>query len=395
MQPAHKIEKIGLFLGVAPGGGGMFQYAMSLVEALAALPQHYNVHIVYAHEAWQDILATYGLPCTRLHQSLCGIRLATAGLVLGLPRWMTARINPLVRQLESLACDVWIFPGQDALATQTRVPFIASIHDLMHRYEPHFPEVSGFMKYAAREFRFRHLANDSLAVLVDSEVGRQHVVESYGVSPKKIYPLPYIPPRYIWAQPESKAFESTYLLPKKFFFYPAQFWEHKNHIRLLEAAALIRTECPDIHLVFTGGNRYGHAKIRNKIKALDLKLHVTILDYIPNHDLAGFYSRARALIMPTFFGPTNIPPLEAMACGCPMAISGIYGMPEQLGESALYFDPHLTETIAAAMRTLWLEDECCAKLVSEAQVRLASLQQTEFNSRFLSIITLLDEHSSQ
>lgn len=43
-----------------------------------------------------------------------------------------------------------------------------------------------------------------------------------------------------------------------------------------------------------------------------------------------FYRRARRMVMPTYFGPTNIPPLEANALGCPVAVSKVYGMPEQL-----------------------------------------------------------------
>jgi len=49
------------------------------------------------------------------------------------------------------------------------------------------------------------------------------------------------------------------------------------------------------------------------------------------------------MIMPTFFGPTNIPPLEAIAVGCPVAVSNIYGMPHQLGDAALYFNPTRVE----------------------------------------------------
>ena len=67
--------------------------------------------------------------------------------------------------------------------------------------------------------------------------------------------------------------------------------------------------------------------------------------------------------MPTYFGPTNIPPLEANQYGCPVAVSNIYAMPEQLGKGAIYFDQKSDESIAYAIKKLWTDDALCAQLV--------------------------------
>lgn len=387
MQPAGQIKRVGLFLGVEPHAGGMFQYAQSLLEALKAFPtDQYEVRVAYASDEWPVILANYPFKATRLLHGRRGLKFAALAMVLQLPSWLTRRINPIAKQLQALHCDLWIFPAQDAIAYQAGVPFVATIHDLMHRYEPHFPEVAGWKRYRIRERRFKNLAAKSKGILVDSEVGRQHVVESYGTDATKIYPLPYIPPAYILNALEPADFDERYRLPKKFLFYPAQFWAHKNHKALIDAAASVKANCPDIQLVFTGGKRHLYETLASYVAKVGMQDHVSFKGYVPDSDLPTFYRRARALVMPTYFGPTNIPPLEAMACGCPMAVSGIYGMPEQSGDAALYFDQKSVPDMAAALQRLWLDDALCEQLKQKGQEKLALWGQPEFNSVFIKAI---------
>lgn len=386
MQPAGQIKRIGFFLGIEPHAGGMFQYAQSLLEGLRSFPNDYEIHVACASDAWVCVLKDYPFHVTYLHRGAFGLKLAALSMLLRLPGWVTSWVNPIAAQLRRLSCGLWIFPAQDAIAYQAGLPFIATIHDLMHRYEPHFPEVAGWWRYAVREHRFRNLANKSRAILVDSEVGRRHVVESYGTDSTKIFALPYIPPHYILASEEPLDFDERYPLPKKFFFYPAQFWAHKNHRLLIDAAASIKAVCPDIQLVFTGGTRHAYEDITAHVTQVGMQAQVTFSGYAPDEYLAGFYRRARALLMPTFFGPTNIPPLEAMAWGCPVAVSGIYGMPEQLGDAALYFDPRSVTEMANVMQQLWQDDAVCQQLKTHGQDRLALWGQTEFNACLLKIV---------
>jgi glycosyltransferase involved in cell wall biosynthesis len=384
--PKGEGNSIGLFLGVEPHAGGMFQYAQSLLEALHALPANYLVTIACASDAWVPILAQYRFNVCTLQQSKAGLLMANVLLASCCPAPIAraiSRFNPVVQQLKHMRCDVWIFPAQDTLTYQISTPTIATVHDLMHRYESQFPEVS---RFRIREHRFKNLARYAKAILTDSEVGKQHVIECYGADAGKIYPLPYIPPKYIHEAKEREDFDAHYQLPKKFLFYPAQFWLHKNHKRLIDAAARLKTEIPDIHLVFTGGKRYDYEAIYAHAEATGMLSHVTFSGYVPDADLPSFYRRARALIMPTFFGPTNIPPLEAQALGCPVAISGTYGMPEQSGEAALYFHPTKTDEMAAVMKRLWQDDELCEHLRRKGAEKTAAWGQLQFNARLHEIL---------
>jgi len=386
------MKRIGIFLGSAPGSGGMFQYSLAMLEALSALPrEHYTTVAAFFNPAWQPYIEPLGLQS--VHLGATGREPFTLGrfwrtLCLPLAPWrrLLWHLDPVARALQAKDCDLWIFPAQDHWSYLAPVPALVTIHDLMHRYEPQFPEVSRWGRFSLREYRFRNICRYARAVLVDSQVGRTHVAESYGLSPDRLFPLPYLPPRYIFATGTSEGFDDRYRLPPRFLLYPAQFWEHKNHDRLLQAVAAVRHTCPDIHLVLVGPKRYEYQALVQRIHELGLDDRVLFTGYVPDADLPEFYRRARALVMPTFFGPTNIPPLEAFALGCPVAISGIYGIPEQVGDAALFFDPNSVRQMVECIQQLWTDDMLCLHLVTRGKARAAEWGQSQYNEAVGAIV---------
>ncbi|PIS12116.1 MAG: glycosyltransferase [Bdellovibrio sp. CG10_big_fil_rev_8_21_14_0_10_47_8] len=345
----------------------MFQYAESLLEALREMQSNgHEVCVAYLSHNWEKKLLSYPFKNVQMKCGRWSLNLSNVLMALKIPgsfsRFLSHILSPVVWQLAKLDCDLWIFPAQDALSYQVKVPVVATVHDLMHRYESSFPEVSRLRRGNIRDHRFSQLTQWARTVLVDSEVGKMHVHESYGTELEKIQVLPYIAPGHIVNSQDLWNFDQKYPLPKKFIFYPAQFWAHKNHQRLISAAAALRSDYPDIHLVFTGMKNKAYSEVYAHAEKMGMLDHVTFQEYVPDQDLVGFYRRARAMMMPTFFGPTNIPPLEAFACGCPTAVSGIYGMPEQVGDAALLFDPNSESDIASTMKRLWSDDQLCHEL---------------------------------
>jgi glycosyltransferase involved in cell wall biosynthesis len=113
---------------------------------------------------------------------------------------------------------------------------------------------------------------------------------------------------------------------------------------------------------------------------------VIFLGYVRDEDLPELYRRARALVYATYFGPCNIPPLEALAAGCPMALSDVASMPDRVGDAALTFDPDSFEEIADCIRRLWSDDQLCARLALRAKERDALWGQPQYNARLREII---------
>ena len=356
MLRGAEVAKVGVYLGVTPGAGGMFQYAQSILAALASLPARFEAVAIYAEPTWEPYLDAY--PAIRRRKARNGFL-------------------ALRRERRRL----WIFPAQDHLAYLARVPSVVAIHDLMHRYEPGFPEVSAKGRYLFRELRFRGIASAAKGILVDSEYGKRQVMESYGVEAARIHPLPYVPPAYIHGD-TPPGFEQRYALPAKFAFYPAQFWAHKNHRRLLAALATL----PQVELVLAGTKDREYEALAAFCRQAGIASRVHFIGRVADPDMPELYRRARCLVMPTFFGPTNIPPLEAFALACPAAVSGIYGMPEQVGDAALTFDPRSVAGIAAALGRLWSDDALCARLRDRGRERARAWDQAGFNRRFEAIL---------
>ncbi len=112
-----------------------------------------------------------------------GRGLGKALRMLGFPtKWcrsISPYFHPVVKALLEQECDLWIFPVQHPLAYQAPVPALVTIHDLMHRYERRFPEVS--TEFKEREQSYTDICHWAKAILVDSDEGKRQVQESYGV----------------------------------------------------------------------------------------------------------------------------------------------------------------------------------------------------------------------
>lgn len=386
------MKKIGLFLDAGPACGGTYQYNHLLLEALTQLPKaEYECVIFYRAQHWQSVLAKHQLrgqlvEVSRLWQIMAGLW-RRSQLPMSLWRRLAKMAHPLARAMLKEHCDLWIFPSQDAYAYLMPVPALAAVHDLMHRYETRFPEVGENAEYARREYHYQNTCQWAKGILVDSTLGRQHAVDSYRIDSKACHVLPYIANRHIETIQPSQDFDKKYQLPAKYLFYPAQFWQHKNHENLLKALAKCRKEIPDMQLVLVGSPKNHYDKVKALIAELKLEKAVHILGLVDEQDMPELYRRARALVMPTFFGPTNIPPLEAFALGCPVAISGIYGMKEQLGDAAIFFDPELVSEIAECLKQLWQDDALCEKLTVNGRLHRRQAHFEQFENKVNLILT--------
>lgn len=260
---------------------------------------------------------------------------------------------------------------------------IVPVQDLMHRYEGRFPEVR--KDYEDRELVFASKARYAWCVLTDSEVGKGQFIESYSKYMRKNLPLvisiPFAVPGHI-----TKCEEGFIDTPPKYIFYPAQFWQHKNHINLVEAVHLLVKDIPDIHLILVGSEKNSMGKIKELISAYGLADNISIRGFVSNENITYLYKHAIGMIMPSYFGPTNIPPLEAMTLGCPVAVSDKYAMPEQVGDAGLLFNPDSPEEIAECIRKLWCDEELRKEMIQKGYKRMERWSAKKFSRKLQKII---------
>lgn len=224
------------------------------------------------------------------------------------------------RQLDGLAAVHYPFT---IAYPATRLPAAVTLHDLLHR-----EALSPVLQRLVRRVTYDRAARRARLVIVPSEYVRGRAHEQLGLPLERI--------RAVHHGIDHDRFRPGAEPREGFLFYPAHPWPHKNHSRLFEAFALLRSERPELELVLTGeGFR-------------DLPAGVTTVGRVGWDELPSLYRRAGALVFPSLCEGFGLPPLEAMACGCPVACSNAASLPEICGEGAAFFDPRSVEEIAAA-----------------------------------------------
>ena len=152
--------------------------------------------------------------------------------------------------------------------------------------------------------------------------------------------------------------------------YPAQFWSHKNHVNLLLAAAALKSEHEiDLPVVFVGSDKGNQEFVRTFAAQLNPAIDVAFLGFVPTQDLVALYRGAFALAYVTFFGPENLPTLEAFALGCPVVASDVDGAREQLSDAALFVNPRDPANIAAAIKSLYDDNNLRQSLIAKGRAR--------------------------
>jgi glycosyltransferase involved in cell wall biosynthesis len=235
------------------------------------------------------------------------------------------------------------------------IPYIATVWDLAHRGHPCFPEVSvtGW-RWGARERHYRELLPRAACVITGTEAGKKEIIQFYQLPEHLVQVVPFPTPQFALSPPAAGAQGAgTATLPDNYLFYPAQFWPHKNHVGLLLALKTVREKYGlDLNLVLTGTDKGNLGYVQEKAKELGLADRVTFFGFVETGFLRELYRNAFALVYPTFFGPDNLPPLEAFALGCPVIASNVSGAEEQMGSAALLFDPKDSEGMACRIKEL-------------------------------------------
>ncbi len=259
-----------------------------------------------------------------------------------------------------------------AEAVQIDLPYMAIVWDLQHRLQPWFPEVSANGTWRHRENFYSEFLRRATMIVAGTEAGRREIERFYQVTSNRIKILPHPTPAFALRTEESdvEAVLKKYGLKKNYLFYPAQFWSHKNHVNLLLAVAALKSEYQlDLPVVFVGSDKGNQEYVRTFAAQLKPAIDVSFLGFVPTPDLVALYRGAFALAYVTFFGPENLPTLEAFALGCPVVASEVDGAREQLGDAALFVDPRNPRDIAEAIKSLHDNNSLRQTLISQGRAR--------------------------
>lgn len=348
------MEKIGIdarfFTSKATGIG---RHVYELVQGLAKLDKE-NEYILFLKP---EEYGTFELPGQNFQKEKTDAK-----------HYSFAEQWTFLHQLNKHQFDLMVFPHFNAPTFYNR-PFVVTIHDLTLHLFPGKKKADFLSRLAYKQVisRVNKKAKHCFAV---SQNTKKDMMEYLKVPEDKItvtYNGVTQSFSYVKEAAALNDFRIKYDLPKKYFLYTGVSRSHKNIVGLLKAYSLFLKNNPeaDISLVLAGPIDDTYSEVPETIQEFDLECRVKRTGFFPEENFSKLFSASVGYVFPTFYEGFGIPPLEAMQCGIPVAVSHTSSLPEACGEAAIYFDPYDIEDMAGALEKLAFDEELRQDLVEK------------------------------
>ena len=346
---------IAILTHVVTSGGGFNQALNAITQLNRISKDNFTVEVFTSREENIEYLDSLGIGSTLFKLTFLDKVITKIGTS---SAWISiqSRLNltsPFEKKLMKHNCDIVYFVTPSARPSLLQnTNYIFTVWDLCHRDHPEFPEVRSYGVFHKREKLYRDNLGSAYMVLVDSVELSKKMIERYGVDKDKILVMPFSPSPFIKTKQKynlknHQSIISKYNLNDIYFYYPAQFWPHKNHIRILESIVILKEKGIECNVVFSGKDHGNLSHIIKNIRKFNIEDNVKILGFVPGEDIEELYKNCISVVMPTYFGPTNLPPMEAWMLKKPIIYSS--SLKDQVGDAAILIDPDNKLELANAM----------------------------------------------
>jgi glycosyltransferase involved in cell wall biosynthesis len=401
LMAAMRPVKLAVFFDQKIHAGGGYQQALNAAILVKELSNSIAEPIYFTlHKESLPALSKFGidaiyLPVTFATRAVLWIRRRVTSSRTQVFIQKVFGDNSFERVFRRYGVDLVYFLAPTGMADHLEtLNYIFSVWDLCHRDDPEFPEVRTGRTFEVRERLYRGLLPKATAVLVESSLGKDNVTYRYGLEPDRVYVMP------LTAAIGTEISDSEYLasfvdikkkyhLDVRYVFYPANFWAHKNHVYLLEGLKLLsENHGHKIGAIFSGGDSGNLAHVRRITEVLNLGDRVRFIGFVSNEEIPYLYKQSLALVMPTYFGPTNLPPLEAFQLNVPVLYSDKIGLRDQVGDAALLMNLGDPSSMANHLAALISTPELASKLANKGRTVLL---QNSYAGRLDTLATIIKD----
>ncbi|RZD17755.1 MAG: glycosyltransferase family 1 protein [Candidatus Acididesulfobacter diazotrophicus] len=267
------------------------------------------------------------------------------------------------------------------------INYIFTVWDIAHRDFMEFPEVRSNFEFEIREKIYINSLKKAIAVLSESYLGKQNIIRRYGIDEKRVYVAQFTPTLQSIGEQKFIDIKNKFNIKNDYIYYPAQFWPHKNHVYILDAMKILKeTFNIIIDVVFTGFN-YGNLNyILDYSKKIGIREQIHYLGFVDKELIPNLYKQSLALVMPTYFGPTNLPPLEAFSLGVPVFYSDLEGLREQVGNAAILININDPQDLAFKLIKLIKGEISKDKLIEHGKKKLREWTNNDFANIIIDIL---------
>jgi len=363
--------------------GGGYQQALNSALLTLELPSSL-VEVVFFTNLSENIetLLHYGIKAELIKISTLSKALAYLRRLIVGPRLLRAvkkfqRYSPIEKILVNHRIDLAFAVSPSSWPRDLEdINYICTVWDLSHRDDPEFPEVRSGNHFEERDKNYRAMLPRAIAVLVDSELGRRNVVRRYGIDRERVHVIPF-QAAFATRKPNPAPsctptdVTSKYNMKFPYVFYPAQLWAHKNHVYLLEGLRVLNERYGiSLGAIFSGGDQGNLAYLQSYVHTMNFNDRVRFVGFVDNEEIPELYRQSVALVMPSYFGPTNLPPLEAFSLGVPVLYSDKAGLRDQVGAAALLLDLKDPGSMAFHLKQLVEDPQLRMRLIEAGKQRL-------------------------
>ncbi len=272
-----------------------------------------------------------------------------AGLVLNRPYY---RYEGFLKKQAFDFIYPYVSPCNDALSRNSA----AWIFDFQHKY---LPKNFSRTEILLRNRYFDLIARSASTVVLSSRCAQEDFHMFFPDASDKSTVLSFATvPAPEWLEGTPADTQKIYALPERFFIVSNQLWQHKNHLAILEALRLLKTEGMHPITVWTGQpsdyRRPGYSEwIAKTIREYQLERQVFLLGLIPKVDQMQLMRRSIAVIQPSLFEGWSTVVEEARCIGKPIILSDIPVHIEQNPPDSAYFDHTSSASLAQIMAKWW------------------------------------------
>ena len=234
------------------------------------------------------------------------------------------------------------------------VKFIVTIHDLiLTKFKTVRATTRHPLVYNIKDFFYRIIIKRALRkskkIITVSDFTKNDIISQFGVNPEKIEVtyegsanLAKGKDSLFASKLDSSEVLNQHNIDNPFCLYVGNAYPHKNLFFLIENFKYFYQQDNNLRLVLVGKEDYFYKELKDfscKVFSDSHNFPVIFAGYVPDEQLEVLYKKALVYIFPSKYEGFGLPPLEAMARGCPVLSSNTSSMPEVLGGAALYFDP--------------------------------------------------------
>ena len=250
---------------------------------------------------------------------------------------------------------------------------VVTIHDLTPIL---FPKMHTRDTNITWERSLKLIKNRTDTIISDSISTKQDCIKLLNIPEKRIRVIPlaaderYRPIKK--KEPIIQEMMNEYNIKYPFILFVGTLEKRKNVPTLIKAFYKLKKSKLEHKLVIVGGKGWKYSQIFDLIEELKLQKDVIFTDYVSDEDLVKLYNTADLFVYPSLYEGFGLPPLEAMACGCPVITSNTSSLPEVVGDAGIMIDPYdidsLKESMLKILTDSELREEMSRKSLERAEI---------------------------